>query len=84
MTTAKADKSGEKLDYLLSDNFQEFASKISEIHSEKKKKKEYLKQIYEKVQNEMKELDNKAKLLNDEFEQWKNSQIGEGKGGDAN
>jgi iron-sulfur cluster repair protein YtfE (RIC family) len=80
--SAKTDKKDNQFDYLLTDNFQEFALKISEIHSEKKKKKEHLKQVYENLQNEMKELENKARQLNEEFEQWKSSQVGEGKGGD--
>ena len=39
--TKEVDK---QLDFLLTDNFQEFSEKIAEIHSEKKKKKEVLKQ----------------------------------------
>ena len=80
--SAKTDKKDNQFDYLLTDNFQEFAQKISEIHSEKKKKKENLKQVYENIQNEMKELENKARQLNEEFEQWRSSLVGEVKGGD--
>ncbi len=63
----------ENIDYLLSENFIEFSKNIAEIYSEKKKKKDYLKQIYEKTQSEIKELDNKAKKLNSDFESWKSS-----------
>jgi ABC-type Zn uptake system ZnuABC Zn-binding protein ZnuA len=63
----------DNIDYLLSENFIEFSKNIADIYSEKKKKKEYLKQIYEKTQAEIKELDNKAKKLNSDFESWKNS-----------
>jgi hypothetical protein len=63
----------ENIDYLLSEKFIEFSREIAEIYSEKKKKKEYLKQVYEKIQLEIKDLDNKAKKLNSEFESWKNS-----------
>jgi hypothetical protein len=63
----------ENIDYLLSEKFIEFSQEITAIYAEKKKKKEYLKQIYEKVQAELKDLDNKAKKLNSEFESWKNS-----------
>jgi predicted nucleic acid-binding Zn-ribbon protein len=65
--------SSDNIDYLLSDNFIEFSKNISDIYSEKKKKKEYLKQVYEKVQLEIKDLDNKAKKLNSDFESWKSS-----------
>lgn len=67
----------DNIDYLLSDNFIEFSKNIAEIYSEKKKKKEHLKQVYEKIQSEIKELDGKAKKLNFEFESWKNSLINE-------
>jgi len=63
----------ENIDYLLSEKFIEFSQEIAAIYAEKKKKKEYLKQIYEKIQAELKDLDNKAKKLNSEFESWKNS-----------
>lgn len=63
----------ENIDYLLSENFIEFSKNIADIFNEKKKKKEHLKQIYEKIQQEIKELDNKAKKLNLEFESWKSS-----------
>ncbi len=63
----------ENIDYLLSEKFIEFSQEITAIYAEKKKKKEYLKQIYEKIQAELKDLDNKAKKLNSEFESWKNS-----------
>jgi chaperonin cofactor prefoldin len=63
----------ENIDYLLSEKFIEFSQGIVEIYSEKKKKKEYLKQVYEKIQLEIKDLDNKAKKLNSEFESWKSS-----------
>lgn len=63
----------DNIDYLLSENFIEFSKNIADIFSEKKKKKEYLKQTYEKIQQEIKELDNKAKKLNLEFESWKSS-----------
>lgn len=63
----------DNIDCLLSENFIEFSKNIADIYSEKKKKKEYLKQIYEKTQFEIKELDNKAKKLNSDFESWKNS-----------
>jgi len=61
------------IECLLSENFLEFSKAISEIYLEKKKKKEHLKQLYESVQSEIKDLDNKAKKLNSDFELWKTS-----------
>lgn len=69
----KNNSASDNIDYLLSDNFIEFSKNISEIYSEKKKKKEYLKQVYEKTQVEIKDLDNKARKLNSDFESWKSS-----------
>ena len=57
--------------WLLTDEFVEFSSKISELHLEKKRKKAELKEIYERTTSEIKELDKKANLLNQEFESWK-------------
>lgn len=61
------------IECLLSENFLEFSKSISEIYLEKKKKKEHLKQVYESIQSEIKELDNKAKKINHDFEAWKAS-----------
>lgn len=78
----KKDELDKNLEFLLTDNFQEFSTKIAEIHSEKKKKKEALKMIYEKTQQELKQLDNQAKTIYEEFELWKKSQSNSQKGGD--
>jgi len=78
----KKDELDKQLEFLLTDNFQEFSLKIAEIHSEKKKKKEVLKQIYEKTQQELKQLDNQAKTIYEEFELWKKSQANAQRGGD--
>jgi len=64
----------EKIDYILSDEFVAFSQKIAAIHAKKKKKKEELRQYYETVQAEIRELDAEAKKLHEEFEQWKKSQ----------
>lgn len=79
----KKDEVDKNLEFLLTDNFQEFSAKIAEIHNEKKKKKETLKQVYEKTQQELKQLDNQAKSIYEEFEQWKKSQVNTQKGGDG-
>jgi len=78
----KKDEVDKQLEFLLTDNFQEFSAKIAEIHAERKKKKEVLKQIYEKTQQEIKQLDNQAKLVYEEFENWKKSQVNTQKGGE--
>lgn len=62
-----------ELDTLLTDEFVVFSQKVSEIHVEKKKMKQELKDVYEKINTKMKELDLEAKLLNENFEKWKNS-----------
>ena len=62
-----------EIDTLLTDEFVVFSQKVSEIHVEKKKMKQELKDVYEKINAKMKELDMEAKLLNENFEKWKNS-----------
>lgn len=62
-----------ELDTLLTDEFVVFSQKVSEIHIEKKKMKQELKDVYEKINAKMKELDLEAKSLNENFEKWKNS-----------
>ena len=62
-----------ELDTLLTDEFVAFSQKVSEIHIEKKKMKQELKDVYEKINSKMKELDMEAKSLNENFEKWKNS-----------
>ena len=62
-----------ELDTLLTDEFVAFSQKVSEIHIEKKKMKQELKDVYEKINAKMKELDLEAKSLNENFEKWKNS-----------
>jgi len=62
-----------ELDTLLTDEFVVFSQKVSEIHVEKKKMKQELKDVYEKINAKMKELDLEAKSLNENFEKWKNS-----------
>lgn len=79
----KKDEVDKQIEFLLTDNFQEFSEKIAEIHIEKKKRKEALKQVYEKTQQELKQLDNQAKNIYEEFEQWKKSQVNTQKGGDG-
>jgi hypothetical protein len=69
------DEIDKQLEFILTDNFQEFSEKIAEIHNEMKKRKEALKQAYEKTQQELKQLDNQAKNIYEEFEQWKKSQV---------
>lgn len=68
--------------WLLTDEFVEFSSKISELHLEKKRKKAELKEIYERTTSEIKELDKKANLLNQEFESWKKKQEKSDTGGE--
>lgn len=61
------------IDALLSDEFVTFSQRVSEIHQEKKKMKQELKEMYEKIQIKIKDLDSQAKSLAENFEKWKNS-----------
>lgn len=60
--------------YLLTDEFLAFAAKVKAVHEEKKAKKAELKVFFDKIQNELKALDTKAKELEDEFNAWKKTQ----------
>jgi hypothetical protein len=61
----------EKNDYLLTEEFVAFSQKIAQIFEAKKAKKLELKNFYEKVQNEIKALEDEAKLVETEFEAFK-------------
>ncbi len=62
------------MDWLLSEEFVAFSQKISEIYAEKKKIKNELKEVYEKFQNKIKDLELQAQALQEEFEKWKKTQ----------
>ena len=49
----------ENKDYLLTDEFVAFSQKISKIYEDKKNKKLELKNFYEKIQTELKDLEDK-------------------------
>ena len=61
----------EKNDYLLTDEFVAFSQKIAHIFETKKAKKLELKNFYEKIQNEIKVLEEEAKNAETEFEEFK-------------
>lgn len=61
------------MDWLLSDEFVTFSQQIAEIHNEKKQIKQQLKELYEKSQANIKDLDAQAQALSDDFEKWKKS-----------
>lgn len=62
-------------DWLLTDEFFEFSKKISEIYEHKKKKKEELKNFFEKIQLEIKVYEEEASQLSLRFEEWKASYL---------
>lgn len=64
----------EEINWLLTDEFVAFSTKIAEIHEKKKLKKTELKQLYEKINSEIKALEKEAKDAEDEFQKWKKSQ----------
>lgn len=61
----------EKNDYLLTDEFIAFSQKIAQIFEAKKAKKLELKNFYEKIQNEIKVLEEEAKAAEADFESFK-------------
>jgi predicted nucleic acid-binding Zn-ribbon protein len=63
-----------EFNWLLTDEFVAFSAKIAAIHEKKKAKKAELKQFYDKIKAEEKELDEEAKNAEDEFQSWKKSQ----------
>jgi hypothetical protein len=67
----------EKIDYLLTEEFVEFSQKIAKIFEAKKTKKLELKNFYEKVQSELKLLEEEAKQAEQDFESFKQKQLKE-------
>lgn len=61
------------IDVLLSDEFVAFSRRIEAIHKAKRDKKQQLRAFYEKIQEEMKALDDEARETLDEFDAWKQS-----------
>ena len=59
--------------WLLSDEFVDFSDKIKEVHDKKKIKMAELKSFYEKIQAEIKVLEDQAKKIDEDFQNWKNS-----------
>jgi septal ring factor EnvC (AmiA/AmiB activator) len=47
---------------------------VSDIYGEKKKLKQELKDYYDKSQTKLKELEQQAQVLQEEFEKWKKTQ----------
>ena len=63
----------EDLNWLLTDEFVIFSNKIKEIVDLKKAKKAEMKSFYEKIQNDLKKLDEDANLAREEFETFKST-----------
>lgn len=64
----------DEMNWLLTDEFVAFSVKIKDIHERKKSKKAELKAFYDKVQADIKALEEEAKDAEDEFQKWKNGQ----------
>ena len=60
--------------FLLTQEFIDFSSRVAEIFAQKKQLKEELKRTYDRFTHEIKELDALADKAHAEFEEWKNSQ----------
>jgi len=69
------EKKSEKNDYLLTEEFVEFSQKIASIFEAKKAKKLELKTFYERIQNELKVLEDEAKQAEQDFESFKQKQV---------
>lgn len=57
-------------DILLSDKFIEFSTKIAQLHEVKKEKLSAFKEFYEEHKKSIKQIDEEALSLNQEFEDW--------------
>jgi hypothetical protein len=67
----------ENINLLLTEEFIVFSQKIAHLYNEKKKKKHELKTFYDKIQAELSVLDDEAKAMALEFDDWKRTQTGE-------
>lgn len=63
----------DEMNWLLTDEFIAFSEKIKDIHERKKAKKAELKSFYDKIQADIKTLEEEAKDAEDEFQKWKQS-----------
>lgn len=63
----------EDTNYLLTDEFVAFSSLVREIHEKKKAKKAELKSVYERIQEEIRVLENEAKEAEVEWQKTKSS-----------
>ena len=62
------------MNWLLTDEFVAFSAKIKSIHERKKAKKAELKVFFDKIQVEIKALEEEAKDAEDDFQKWKKSE----------
>lgn len=64
----------EDTNWLLTDEFVAFSTKIAAIHEKKKILKSDLKKYFDKIKAEEKILDEEARQEEVKFQEWKNSQ----------
>lgn len=64
----------DEMNWLLTDEFVAFSAKIKSIHERKKAKKAELKVFFDKIQVDIKALEEEAKDAEDEFQKWKKSE----------
>jgi predicted nucleic acid-binding Zn-ribbon protein len=64
----------EETNWLLTDEFVQFSGKIAAILEKKKAKKAELKAFYDKIQVDLKSLEEEAKQAEEEFQKWRQSQ----------
>lgn len=61
---------------LLTQEYNDFSMKVSQAFNEKKRLEEEFKAKFEKYKAQKAEIEKKVKEANDEWEEWKNRQMG--------
>jgi Skp family chaperone for outer membrane proteins len=64
------------LDFLLTEEYQEFAANVRQVFEEKKTVDEEFKKVYAAYKKTKSELEEKAEKLHDAWEKWKSEQTG--------
>lgn len=63
-------------EFLLTDEYAEYTSTISKLHTQKKKKEEDMKVVYEEFKQDMANVEIEAKQAHEKWEAWKDAQSG--------
>jgi hypothetical protein len=71
----KGESTMDDTNFLLTEEFITFSTKIKSIYENKKIKKAELKSFYDKTQAEIKSFDDQAKSIEEDFNKWKDRQM---------